>query len=121
MWRDQVNILQDRSSDLSLDRGRDGEQRGRICTRLPIDICPPKNNNNKKNLILCQNIFLLILNTRNVSKTFDQNIFSYVTLYFVIRRADLIPFFVLFINLSLLLQCFYMMELCVHFKRTIVL
>lgn len=48
MWRDQVNILQDRSSDLSLDRGRDGEQRGRICTRLPIDICPQKNNNNKK-------------------------------------------------------------------------
>lgn len=35
-----------------------------------------------------------MLNTRNVSKTtFDGNLFSYVTLYFVIQRTDLIPFF----------------------------
>lgn len=37
---------------------------------------------------------LQMLNTRNVSKTkIDQNLFSYVTLYFATQRADLIPFF----------------------------
>lgn len=38
-----------------------------------------------------------MLNTRNVSKTkVDQNLFSYVILYFATWRADLIPFFFFF-------------------------
>lgn len=44
-------------------------------------------------LILCQNIFCKI-STRNVSETeIDQNLFSYVTLYFAAQRANMIPFF----------------------------
>lgn len=65
---------------------------------------------------------LQMLNMRNVSETtFDQNLFSYVTLYFAIQRADLIPFFGIVCQPSSATTVLLHLKLYVHFEETIVL
>lgn len=79
-----------------------GARRGRICTGSRSDI----QEKIFLKLILCQNVFCKRSTHAMYLKTkIDQNLFSYVTLYFATQMADLIPF--LFWYCSSTRLCYY--------------